>query len=99
MKTKFTPAPWKVRRVENYGNVFYAISTEENNRFRTICETRYNYEYSDSKANAELIAKSPEMYDLLSRLNYAFYVEGTVKALKPIMAEIKPLLQKIRGEI
>ncbi len=30
--------------------------------------------------------------DLLRRLAHAFYVGGTSKALRPVMAEIKPLL-------
>lgn len=34
--------------------------------------------------------------DLLSRINTAFYVQGTTKALRPVMAETKPLLARLR---
>lgn len=32
------------------------------------------------------------MFDLIARMNSAFYVDGSSKALKPIMAETKQLL-------
>ena len=46
----------------------------------------------DKTINAELL-------DILKRINYAFYVEGTSKALKPIMAETKAIIQKAEGRI
>ena len=36
---------------------------------------------------------------LLERINTAFYVEGTTKALRPVMAETKPMLQAIRAAL
>lgn len=39
-----------------------------------------------------------EMVKLLKELNYAFYVEGTSKALKPVMAKTKELISKAEGQ-
>ncbi len=39
-----------------------------------------------------------EMLDLIKKLNYAFYVTGTPKAMKPLMALTKPLIQKAEGK-
>ncbi len=38
-----------------------------------------------------------ECESLLGRINYAFYVKGTTKALLPVMAETKPMLERIRA--
>jgi hypothetical protein len=51
-----------------------------------------------AEANADLIAAAPEMYDLLAEINQTFYVDGTSKALKAVMAKTKPLLSKARGQ-
>lgn len=41
---------------------------------------------------------APELLALLEKLNHAFYVDGTSKALKPLMAQTKDLLKRTRGE-
>jgi len=38
-----------------------------------------------------------KLLDLVKRLNYAFYVEGTAKAMRPIMAETKALIAEAEG--
>jgi hypothetical protein len=40
-----------------------------------------------------------EMLSLIERMNYAFYVKGTSKALNPVMAETKQILAKARGYV
>lgn len=50
-----------------------------------------------TKANALLFTAAPEMLALLKRLNWAFYVEGTTKALKAVMMETKDLIHKAEG--
>jgi hypothetical protein len=40
---------------------------------------------------------APEMLALLKRINEAFYVKGTRKALLPVMAETKPLIARAEG--
>lgn len=39
-----------------------------------------------------------EMFNLLKKLNYAFYVDGSAKTMRPLMAQTKPLLDKVRDE-
>ena len=46
---------------------------------------------------ALLIAVAPEMLLLLKRLNEAFYVKGTRKALMEVMKETKPLIARAEG--
>jgi protein-disulfide isomerase-like protein with CxxC motif len=52
-------------------------------------------------ANAAFIVRAvnshAELLDLVKRLNYAFYVDGTSKALKPIMAETKQAIARAEG--
>lgn len=42
-------------------------------------------------------AAALQMLDLLKRINWAFYVEGTAKALKPVMAETRALIAQAEG--
>lgn len=50
-----------------------------------------------SEANAQLIASAPELYELLSKINEAFYTRSTKKHWLELMEQTKPLLQKARG--
>lgn len=38
-----------------------------------------------------------DMLALIKRLNYAFYVDGTSKALRPLMGETKDLIRTAEG--
>lgn len=51
-----------------------------------------------SKANANLIAAAAELYDLLDKINTAFYTRTSRKEWMDIMEQTKPLLRKARGE-
>lgn len=48
--------------------------------------------------NARLMAAAPELYNLLDRINAAFYTRTSRKEWLALMEETKPLLQKARGE-
>ena len=41
--------------------------------------------------------KITEMLGLLKEINWAFYVDGTPKALRAVMLKTKPLIHKIQG--
>ena len=45
----------------------------------------------------ELLWIAPQLLDIVKRLNDAFYVGGTSKALRSIMAETKDLIRKAEG--
>lgn len=78
-----TPGPWEYRPGVSPRVVA--------NNGLVICDTQ--------SKNANLIAAAPEMLALLERINHAFYVKNSSKALREVMAETKPLLQKARGEV
>lgn len=56
----------------------------------------------DNKATARLIVRAvnshEKLLDLVKRINYAFYVDGTSKALMPIMAETKAIIAEAEGK-
>ncbi len=47
--------------------------------------------------HARLVSEHAALLDLLKRINTAFYVEGTTKALRPVMSETKPLIRRAEG--
>jgi hypothetical protein len=49
------------------------------------------------KANAELIAAAPELYEMLEKINEVFYARASEKEWLELMEQTKPLLQKARG--
>jgi len=56
--------------------------------------------------NARLIASAPDMLkelkrcqELIERINYAFYADGTSNALRPVMEDAKPMLHDIRATV
>jgi hypothetical protein len=50
------------------------------------------------EANAQLIACAPELYEMLEKINAAFYTRTSRKEWLELMEETKPLLRKARGE-
>jgi hypothetical protein len=95
-KQAHTPGPWAtgstVTRVQVWPegwNVPLCIAD---------CHTKNAPENKAERvANARLIAAAPDLLAIVERLNYAFYVDGTAKALRPIMAETKAILARVRG--
>ncbi|MGH7070900.1 MAG: hypothetical protein ACREFO_12930 [Acetobacteraceae bacterium] len=61
-----------------------------------VCENHSDYTEREN-ANAALITAAPEMLALLKRINEAFYVQGTRRALLPVMSGTKPLIAKAEG--
>lgn len=89
-KQEHTPGPWSVTH-QVYTDGTYDIIGEG----KVIAHLGGCLAGNDTgEANAALIAAAPDLLDLIKRLNYAFYVDGTSKAMKPIMAETKAIIQK-----
>ncbi len=52
---------------------------------------------SETLANARLIASAPELLEALKRVRYAFYVDGTSKALRVAFEGTKEIVAKAEG--
>jgi len=59
---KHTEGPWKVSDDEVVGGMFWRTIA----LIRPLVEDRTGYDIDHTQANAELIAKAPEMYDQLA---------------------------------
>ena len=95
MNTKHTPGPWRIfpASIQGMSTICEGIS-----RQNPLDGHMINSSVADcATKDANLIATAPEMYELLSRLNTAFYA-GSNKDLRAVFAETKPLLRKARGE-
>ena len=57
-------------------------------------EERAKFDKEASAVVLRIMADRAELLALVKRINYAFYVEGSSKALKPVMAETKDLIRK-----
>lgn len=89
---KHTPGPWKAGYwgdvvVDSFGVFIASLRAPKD---------EMSYE-AERDANARLIAAAPELLDLLKRINWAFYVDGTTKAVKQVMAETKGIIAKAEG--
>lgn len=51
----------------------------------------------EAQANAHILRAAPELLAIVKRINWSFYVEGTTKAMKTVMAETKALIAKAEG--
>lgn len=56
-------------------------------------------ERDNKDKSAHLIAAAPEMYEMIDKINAAFYTRTSKKEWMDLMEKTKPLLQKARGEI
>ena len=52
----------------------------------------------EAQANSHLVAAAPDMYELLDKINAAFYTRTSRKEWLALMEMTKPLLNKARGE-
>lgn len=100
-KVSFTPGPW-VMDIEKQttGHWYYKIVTEEKplgNYPLHIC-TLNKFKDETHLKNAALIAAAPELYEMLDKINAAFYTRTSRKEWLELMEQTKPLLQKTRGE-
>lgn len=86
MNEKFTPAPWL-----NNGKLVYSGAL-----FIATSSTT-DVDYQKAEANAALIAAAPEMYEMLSDIYKAFFVDLTTDNM-PSAKEVSDLLAKARGD-
>lgn len=93
-----TPGPWVVKQLSGSETV---VMGKRNFQDCLIAQNLYDENIEPTQdeleANASLIAAAPELLDLLKRINYSFYVDGTSKALRPIMSETKAAIAKAEG--
>lgn len=99
-KTAHTPAPWKAEytsegwEIVTSKNKVYNLSIGMFDRDGMIIPKKLE---PNLESDARLIAASPELLDLIKRINYAFYVKGTRNAMIEVMAESKTLIHKAEG--
>lgn len=92
-KNKHTKGPWKFNI-----NKTALLALNKNNEHEFIYNASpYNF-IEPSNADATLIATAPELYEMLDKINAAFYTRTSRKEWLELMEQTKPLLQKARGE-
>ena len=96
-EAKFTKGKWFIEKDANWNNDCWAISVKRDHNdsvHHCFAEVVYKMENEESnpelEANAHLIAAAPEMYEILSEINYQL---GSVYGDR-----INELLAKARGE-
>lgn len=96
--TKWTPGPWEVRRKERFNDHVYHVFGDGMHVNACIANTAYwldSDSFSESRANAHLIAAAPELYEAL---------DDCVKQLRGIASPMDvpesatAALKKARGE-
>ncbi|AUR93301.1 coil containing protein [Vibrio phage 1.186.O._10N.286.49.E3] len=89
-EAKFTKGPWRILDKYqvgvnvNFGDGFFTIAS---------CQV-----FNEAKANANLIAAAPEMYEMLETLTESQNMEDAEHLLRENRLEILELLAKARGE-
>lgn len=96
-KPKHTPGPWSYVDAEGYNTIEGQGETIA--YVPSIEDFRANFKTLEGQANRRLIAAAPELYDLLDKINTAFYTRTSRKEWLAIMEQTKPLLRKARGEL
>ena len=93
MNTKHTPGPWKVEQRFS-GNRFI----HSDNRQSPICGVSFvgmGIDVDESKANADLIAAAPKMFDLLVEL---IDMEGPQPGNSGWANRVKSLISEVAGD-
>ena len=106
MAEKFTPGEWTAH-LGIMGPTFVHIGKDDDyvdGETPVICELHhgikkihpdsvgFDFDSSEMKANAHLIAAAPEMYRMLEQLH------GTLSKVPVLQREIEKVLKKARGE-
>jgi len=104
-KEKFTPGPWRVRKIAEfdiYKNASLFVLANDDGIIKMGKDAKevasmpnlhhYPDEVKTIYANAYLIAAAPEMYELLDRL------KDTLASVPLLQSEIENVLKKARGE-
>lgn len=94
MGTRFTKGPWSAVQ---YQNTSYYTVRQEHKTFGINAETIVGSDVVPRFADACLIAAAPELYEMLDKINMAFYTRTTRAEWLKLMEQTKPLLQKARG--
>lgn len=98
MKNKHTPGPWFL---DNQGEKLTIKNIREmpmkNGTIEEIV-LDISQGFIPNSANAALIAAAPELYEMVDKINAAFYTRTSRKEWLELMEKTKPLLQKARGE-
>ena len=113
MNKKFTPGPWRVRKIAEFdiykNESLYVLANDDGIVKMGKCAKKvasmpnlHNYpdDVETIYANAYLIAAAPEMYDLLDRLpsDLKHYKQSkNDKMLDDITGRIESVLRKARG--
>ena len=96
-----TPGPWEVRgSKERQLFAVYPVGGAER-----VADVYCPLDIAEGKltidgsltGNLALIAAAPDLLALIKRINTAFYVDGTAKALRPVMAETKEMIRLAEG--
>lgn len=87
MSKSFTPGPWWVESKANDHALFV------DNAYRSICQMT-GLVNDERKANARLIAKAPEMYDILTRFTAAKHIWD----IDELVIDAAALIKEIDGE-
>jgi hypothetical protein len=88
---KHTQGPWWL----DHDKSIVGANDEE------VCNLNYSPDDEDDeirmKADADLIATAPDLYEILEKINTAFYTRTSKKEWLELMEKTKPLLQRARG--
>lgn len=101
MKTKFTPGPWNTTWLVSDKPTIYAIGADIHQTLARLGEVD-GVNGDVHRANAQLIAAAPEMYEALAALTDEVYrLSGfTMKpSTEVLMLTAMCALKKARGEI
>lgn len=93
MKPKHTPGPWKFNI-----NKTALLALNKNNEHVFIYNASPYNSMEPNIKDAALIAAAPELYEMVDKINSAFYTRTSRKEWLELMEKTKPLLQKARGE-
>jgi hypothetical protein len=93
MKTQFTPGPWKVDSVLAQ----VVIPGKDIPICKLLWPTMHRTD-GETKANARLIAKAPDMYELLDEIREKLYECAEGNIVRDWLGKADMLLAEIRGE-
>lgn len=100
-EAKFTKGPWRILPEECGKDYIRIRGTVIGERYKVAnvvtptYEGVHEMELDETRANANLIAAAPEMYEMLQAVNEWHILQGEIG---PFQVEIDRLLAKARGE-
>ena len=111
--TKFTPGPWRLKTDGNMGNTIEAQTNRRSHEFdkgwrsvatfQSACESDFYADQEENgRANGELIAAAPELYEALDKLLHEILEAGFASASDygwpKVIPAARAALAKARGE-